>query len=191
MEYKLPGDATSKDEIKLLVSEVEKQESKGVHLLVNNAGIAQDDRSKYSNGKLDIKSAQSISEHLWKADPSGWAATFETNITAQFFVAAGFLPLLVKAGENTPGFSPSIFNITSISGVMKGSSNGQFAYATSKTGLIHLMRMMQQYSLRPRSWLTRKSCIQREVSFDQRCLVCICSHKCREYSGPTCMQLTA
>jgi NAD(P)-dependent dehydrogenase (short-subunit alcohol dehydrogenase family) len=36
---------------------------------------------------------------------------------------------------------------------MKGSSNGRFAYATSKTGLIHLTRMMQQYSLRPRSWL--------------------------------------
>lgn len=89
-----------------------------------------------------MKSARSISQHLWKADPSDWAATFETNITAQYFVAAGFLPLLAKAGESTPGFSPSIVNITSISGVMKGSSNGQFAYATSKAGLIHLTRMM-------------------------------------------------
>jgi NAD(P)-dependent dehydrogenase (short-subunit alcohol dehydrogenase family) len=109
---------------------------------VNNAGIARDDKTKYSNGKPDMKSAKSISEHLWKSDPSDWAATFETNITAQFFVAAGFLPLLAKAGESTPGFSPSIVNITSISGVMKGSSNGQFAYATSKAGFIHLTRMM-------------------------------------------------
>jgi NAD(P)-dependent dehydrogenase (short-subunit alcohol dehydrogenase family) len=125
-----------------LVSEVEKQESKGVHLLVNNAGIARDDKTKYSNGKPDMKSAKSISQHLWKADPADRAATFETNITAQFFVAAGFLPRLAKACESTPGFSPSIVNITSISGVMKGSSNRQFTYATSKAGLIHLTRMM-------------------------------------------------
>jgi NAD(P)-dependent dehydrogenase (short-subunit alcohol dehydrogenase family) len=138
----LPGDITSKDEIKRLVSEVEKQEERGVHLLVNNAGIARDDNTKYSNGKPDMKSAQSISEHMWKSDPKAWAETFETNITAQFFVAAGFLPLLAKAREKTPGISPSIVNITSISGVMKGSSNGQFAYATSKAGLIHLTRML-------------------------------------------------
>lgn len=125
-----------------LVKEVEKQEPNGIHLLVNNAGIARDDTTKYSNGKPDFKSAQSISEHMWKSDPVAWAATFETNITAQFFVAAGFLPLLAKARESTKGYSPSIVNITSISGVMKGSSNGQFAYATSKAGFIHLTRMM-------------------------------------------------
>jgi NAD(P)-dependent dehydrogenase (short-subunit alcohol dehydrogenase family) len=60
----LPGDITSKDEIKRLVEEVEKQKSKGVHLLVNNVGIARDDNTKYSNGKPDFKSAQSISEHM-------------------------------------------------------------------------------------------------------------------------------
>jgi NAD(P)-dependent dehydrogenase (short-subunit alcohol dehydrogenase family) len=139
---RLPGDITSKDEIKRLVSEVEKQEPDGIHLLVNNAGIARDDNTKYSNSKPDMKSAQSISDHLWKSDPSAWAETFETNITAQFFVAAAFLPLLAKSGETTAGFSPSIVNITSISGVMKGSSNGQFAYATSKAGFLHLTRML-------------------------------------------------
>jgi NAD(P)-dependent dehydrogenase (short-subunit alcohol dehydrogenase family) len=77
-----------------------------------------------------------------KSDPSAWAATFETNVSSQFFVSAGFLPLLAKAREKTPGFSPSIINITSISGVMKGSSNGQFAYASSKAAFIHLTRMM-------------------------------------------------
>jgi NAD(P)-dependent dehydrogenase (short-subunit alcohol dehydrogenase family) len=89
-----------------------------------------------------MKSAQSISDHLWKADPEKWAETFKTNITSQFFVAAGFLPLLSNGRQGTPGYSPSIVNITSISGVMKGSSNGQFAYATSKAGFLHLTRMM-------------------------------------------------
>jgi NAD(P)-dependent dehydrogenase (short-subunit alcohol dehydrogenase family) len=33
-------------------------------------------------------------------------------------------------------------NISSISGLMKGSSNGQFAYGTSKGGFVHLTRML-------------------------------------------------
>lgn len=55
-----------------------------------------------------------------------------TNLTSQFFVSVGFLPLLSKGREAIKGYSSSVVNITSISGVMKGSSNGQFAYATSK-----------------------------------------------------------
>ena len=54
-ESSLPGDITKKDEIKRLVKEVESKESKGIHLLVNNAGIARDDNTKYSNGKPDMK----------------------------------------------------------------------------------------------------------------------------------------
>jgi len=79
---------------------------------------------------------------MWKSDPAAWAETFSTNVSSQFFVAAGFLPLLSKTLNSTPGYSPSIINITSISGVMKGSSNGQFAYASSKAAFIHLTRMM-------------------------------------------------
>lgn len=63
-----------------------------------------------------------------------WAETFQTNITAQYFMSAAFLPLLAKGREVTPGYSTSIVNVASISGVMKGSSMGQFAYATSKAG---------------------------------------------------------
>jgi NAD(P)-dependent dehydrogenase (short-subunit alcohol dehydrogenase family) len=77
-----------------------------------------------------------------KSDPAAWASTFETNVAAQFFVSAGFLPLLEKSRDTTPGYSPSIVNITSISGVMKGSSGGQFAYSSSKAAFLHLSRMM-------------------------------------------------
>jgi len=57
-------------------------------------------------------------------------------------MAAGFLPLLAKSLESTKGFSPSIINITSISNVMKGSSGGQFAYASPKAACLHLTRIM-------------------------------------------------
>jgi NAD(P)-dependent dehydrogenase (short-subunit alcohol dehydrogenase family) len=90
----------------------------------------------------NVQSAKSISEHLWKSEPDSWAATFSTNVTSQFFVATAFLTLLSQTIESKPGFTPSIINITSVSGVMKGSSNGEFAYATSKVAFIHLTRMM-------------------------------------------------
>jgi NAD(P)-dependent dehydrogenase (short-subunit alcohol dehydrogenase family) len=49
-----------------------------------------------------------------KSDPATWADIFSTNVSSQFFVAAGFLPLLAKSRDITPGFPPSIVNITSI-----------------------------------------------------------------------------
>ncbi|KAI4232057.1 MAG: hypothetical protein L6R40_007529 [Gallowayella cf. fulva] len=139
----LPGDISKKEEVKRLAEEVASKESNGIHLLVNNAGIARDDNTRFSQaGKPDSKSAQSISDHLMMSEPEQWAETFQTNLTAQYFITAAFLPLLAKGRDVTPGYTTSVVNIASISGVMKGSSMGQFAYATSKAGLIHLTRIM-------------------------------------------------
>jgi NAD(P)-dependent dehydrogenase (short-subunit alcohol dehydrogenase family) len=49
------------------------------------------------------------------------------------FTAAAFLPLLAKAKQNTKGYSSQIINVSSISGVMKTASGGQFAYAVGMT----------------------------------------------------------
>jgi NAD(P)-dependent dehydrogenase (short-subunit alcohol dehydrogenase family) len=57
-------------------------------------------------------------------------------------MSAAFIPLLAKATKSTPSYSASITNVSSISGLMKGSSNGQFAYASSKGALVHLTRML-------------------------------------------------
>ncbi|KAL8679644.1 MAG: hypothetical protein Q9186_004105 [Xanthomendoza sp. 1 TL-2023] len=131
----IAGDISKKDDVKRLAAEVASKESNGIHLLVNNAGIARDDNTRFSQaGKPDSKSAQSISDHLMASEPEQWADTFQTNITAQYFVTAAFLPLLAKGRDVTPGYSTSVVNIASISGVMKGSSMGQFSYATSKAG---------------------------------------------------------
>lgn len=43
----LPGDVSSKDEAIRLAEEVGEKEPKGIHLLVNNAGIARDDETKF------------------------------------------------------------------------------------------------------------------------------------------------
>lgn len=101
------------------------------------AGIARDDNTRFDRqGKPDTKSAQSVSEHLMSSEPEHWAETFQINITAQYFITAALLPSLAKGRDITPGYSTSVVNIASISGVMKGSSMGQFAYATSKAGTL-------------------------------------------------------
>jgi NAD(P)-dependent dehydrogenase (short-subunit alcohol dehydrogenase family) len=107
------------------------------------AGIARDDPTKYSSqGQPDMKPASAISSHLLQTEFSNWASTFETNVTAQYFTSVAFLPLLSLGNENTKGYSSSIVNVASISGVMKGSSGGQFAYAASKAAFLHLTRML-------------------------------------------------
>lgn len=139
----LPGDISSKDDVKRLAEELASKESKGIHLLVNNAGIAKDDNTRFSKaGTPDWTSAKAISEHFMQSEPEQWAETFQTNIIAQFFTTMAFLPLLEKGRNVSPGYTSSVVNVASISGVMKGTSNGQFAYATSKAGFIHLTRMM-------------------------------------------------
>ncbi len=87
------------------------------------AGIARDDNTKYSNSKpADFSSAESISEHLLKSEYQNWQDTFETNITAQFFMSAAFLPLLGKGRDVTPGYTSSIVNVASISGTISSNA---------------------------------------------------------------------
>jgi NAD(P)-dependent dehydrogenase (short-subunit alcohol dehydrogenase family) len=61
----------------------------------------------------------------------------ETLVNAQF-TAASFLPLLKKGGDNTKDYASQIINTTSISGLLKGSSGGQFAYASSKASMVQV-----------------------------------------------------
>ena len=57
-------------------------------------------------------------------------------------MSMAFLPLLAKGTTKTPGYSSSVVNVSSISGSMKGSSMGQFSYASSKAASTHLGRML-------------------------------------------------
>ena len=131
----LPGDISSKDDVVRLAEDLTSKEPKGIQLLVNNAGIARDDNTRFSQaGTPDFTSAKAISEHFMQSEPEQWAETFQTNLTAQYFTTMALLPLLEKGKNASPGYSSSVVHIASISGVMKGTSSGQFAYATSKAG---------------------------------------------------------
>ena len=112
-------------------------------MLVNNAGIARDQATSFAaNGQPTMSDAKAVSEHFLKSTPESWLETYNTNVVGQYFMAMAFLPLLAKARESTPNYASSVINVSSISGFMKGSSGGQFAYASSKAAFTHLTRML-------------------------------------------------
>ncbi|KAI5369414.1 Putative short-chain dehydrogenase/reductase SDR, NAD(P)-binding domain superfamily [Septoria linicola] len=142
--HKIVGDVGHKDGALQLAKQISEKEPQGIQLLVNNAGIARDDNTKFSSndGPPDTSSAEAISKYFLRSEEQQWTDTFQTNVMGQYFMSMAFLPLLEKGGKQTPGYSSSIVNISSISGAMKGSSMGQFAYASSKAAYTHLSRML-------------------------------------------------
>lgn len=140
----LQGDVSKKDDCIRLADEVAKQEPEGITALINNAGVARDKNTGFTkNGQPDMTDAEAISKHLLRSEPEHWAETFEVNVTGQYFMSAAFIPLLAKGTTNSKfTMNSSIVNVSSISGLMKGSSNGQFAYAASKAAFIHLTRAL-------------------------------------------------
>jgi len=141
--HALPGDVSSKEGAIQLAKDIEQKEPKGIQLLVNNAGIARDENTKFSsNGQPDFTDAEAISKHFLKSEEQQWMDTFHTNVMGQYFMSMAFLPLLAKGREVTPGYTSSVVNVSSISGQMKGSSSGQAAYASSKAAFTHLSRML-------------------------------------------------
>ncbi|EOA87533.1 uncharacterized protein SETTUDRAFT_177123 [Exserohilum turcica Et28A] len=139
----IQADVSDKDDVKRLYDEMCQKEPKGIQLLVNNAGIARDDNTKFSsNGQPNMEDPQAISDHFLKSQPEQWADTMKTNVGSIYWMSMTFLPLLAKGGNVTPGYSSQVINVSSISGYMKGSSNGQFAYSSSKAAATHLSRML-------------------------------------------------
>lgn len=136
-------DITDRKDVEKLAKQVlEREGERGVHILVNNAGIAAEKQTTKidSDSPPDYKDASKLSEWLLKAEQQSWQDTFNTNTTAQFFVSASFLPHMGIAQRKTHGYSPVVINIASVSGVLKPSSSGQFAYAASKAALLELTR---------------------------------------------------
>ncbi|KAK4545649.1 hypothetical protein LTR36_002602 [Oleoguttula mirabilis] len=141
--HALPGDVSSKEGCIQLAKTMGEKEPKGIHLLVNNAGIARDENTKFSsNGQPDFTSAEAVSKHFLKSEEQQWMDTFQTNVMGQYFMSMAFLPLLAKGREVTPGYTSQVVNVSSISGQMKGTSSGQPAYASSKAAFTHLSRML-------------------------------------------------
>jgi NAD(P)-dependent dehydrogenase (short-subunit alcohol dehydrogenase family) len=133
----LSADLTKKSDIRNLAEEIKKREGY-LSILMNNAGISShtqttehEDASKLRESLFDDKAA----------DFEEWDNVFRTNVSQIFFMTTAFLPLLQKGSEKEPGWSSTVINTTSISGIIKVSQH-HFAYNASKAAAIHLTKML-------------------------------------------------
>ncbi|CAG8909061.1 unnamed protein product [Penicillium egyptiacum] len=135
----LPGDVTKKDEIRKLVSEISTREGH-LSILMNNAGIS----SKTED--TEREDASELRETLFEGPAATfeeWDSVFRTNVSQLFFMTTAFLPLLQRGSEVEHGWSSTVLNTTSISGIVKVAQH-HFAYNASKAAAIHLTKMLAQ-----------------------------------------------
>jgi len=133
----ITADITKKSEIARLVKEIESKE-RCLCVLINNAGI------NSHTQKTEAKTAEEMKKNLFEDEEAtfeDWSNTYQTNVTPLYFLATGFLPLLQKASELHHGYSGTVINISSISGIVQ-SSQHHYAYNASKAVAIHLTKML-------------------------------------------------
>ncbi|KUI54244.1 Rhamnolipids biosynthesis 3-oxoacyl-[acyl-carrier-protein] reductase [Cytospora mali] len=130
-------DVTKKNDIVKLVKEIESREE-CLCILVNNAGISSNTVTTETDTATEMK--QNLFD-VEKSNFDDWTSVYSTNVAAVFFTSAAFLPLLQKSSERHEGWSGTILNITSISGMVQVAQH-HFAYNASKGAAIHLTRML-------------------------------------------------
>jgi len=133
----LAGDVSKKEEIARLASEIGSKET-CLCILVNNAGIS------INTQETEAKSAEDMKKKLFDDENETfdmWTDTYRTNVAQLYFMTTAFLPLLQKASEHQKGYSGTVINIGSISGIVKTSQH-HFAYNASKAAAHHVTTLL-------------------------------------------------
>ncbi|KAJ5710466.1 Short-chain dehydrogenase/reductase SDR [Penicillium malachiteum] len=133
----LRADVTDKESIDELSQEISSREGY-LSVLINNTGIST------GTQETEYEDADHLRKSLFEneaANIGAWDETFRTNISQLFLMTTAFLPLLQKESEQEHGWSSTVLNITSISGIVKVSQH-HFAYNASKAAAIHLTKML-------------------------------------------------
>ncbi|KAJ4501422.1 short-chain dehydrogenase [Lentinula lateritia] len=139
----LPMDVTSKDSILQARREIETKEGK-LHILVNNAGqVGPTSPFLTDPNAPEVKDGESFGSALFKEDQQGWSDLYSINVFSIFFTTTAFLGLLEKGTKECqiPGYTSSVINITSISGVIKLAQD-HFCYNSAKAAASHLTKML-------------------------------------------------
>ncbi|OJJ45831.1 hypothetical protein ASPZODRAFT_133694 [Penicilliopsis zonata CBS 506.65] len=133
-----PADITSKQSISKLVEEISRREEK-LDILINNAGV-----SSTHHATAELEDPEALRQELFHGEASGfenWESAYRTNVYQCFLTTTALLPLLSRGSEGSTGWSSTVINITSISGIIKTAQH-HFAYNASKAAAIHLTRML-------------------------------------------------
>lgn len=131
----ITGDVSSKEGVENIVKTIESKESR-LDILVNNAGIAA------PKTQTTADTPEALRENLLKpTSVEEWTSEYATNVVGPYLLTTGFLPLLQKATEHTYGYSGTVVNISSISGLVR-ISQGHFSYNASKGAAVHLNKLL-------------------------------------------------
>ena len=120
-----------------MVREVEARE-RCLHVLINNAGIWSAAHSP------EGESAEEIKKRLFDPEDAtfeNWGKVYRTNTAAHYFMTTAFLPLLQRGSEQHRGYSSTVINISSTSGMINSSEN-HFPAGTCKAGTIQLTKVL-------------------------------------------------
>jgi NADP-dependent 3-hydroxy acid dehydrogenase YdfG len=115
----LPGDVTNKEDVARLVKEISSRE-KCLCILINNAGVSSASLTSESSSTEEMKKNLFDTEKTTLAD---WTDTYATNVASMFFMTTAFLPLLQASTERHKGWSGTVINISSISGLVKSAQH--------------------------------------------------------------------
>lgn len=145
----LQMDVTDKESILQARNMIAEREGK-LHILVNNAGQV-GPVSKFLNDASapERKDASTLGQALFDNESlDDWADLYRINTFSIFFVTNAFLGLLDKGSREKEGYSSSVINITSISGIMKLAQR-HFCYNSAKSAASHLTKMLStEYALK-------------------------------------------
>ncbi|OAL48575.1 short chain dehydrogenase/reductase [Pyrenochaeta sp. DS3sAY3a] len=130
-----PYDVTKKPDLEKMYEDLSSKE-KHINLLIAAAGISGE------KGIPDAQDATQMKKQLWDNETfSGWAETYQTDVTAVYFSTVALLPLL-QAGSAAHGhLTASVIVISSMSGIMRD-SQGHFSYNAAKGATVHLAKLM-------------------------------------------------
>lgn len=135
-------DVTNKESIQVVVDKLTSDEGK-LHILVNNAGQSGPKSPELNNPTpTSPKDADEIGKYLFAQESfEEWSSLFTINAFSTYFVTVAFLGLLEKGSHDRPGFSSSVINVTSISGLVKLAQR-HFAYNSAKAAASHITKML-------------------------------------------------
>ncbi|KAI0252169.1 short-chain dehydrogenase [Lactifluus subvellereus] len=138
----LPLDVSNRDSIAEAKTLIEEKEGR-LHILVNNAGVS-GPLTPFLNDPLapENANAETLGTALFNDDGlDAWTALYKINTFSIYYMTTAFLGLLDKGSRDIEGYTSSVVNITSISGILKIAQR-HFAYNSSKAAATHLTKML-------------------------------------------------
>lgn len=130
-------DITSKEEIEKAAARVS-DEIGHINLLVLNAGVP-------GPRSAVLPKNSSVDEFVadqWRISMDEYVEPFRTHDAASWFTAMGFLRLLDAGNRDDSVVQLSQIIIVSSAGAFNRATLGNFAYAQSKSGQIHMMKQL-------------------------------------------------